>query len=180
MKKTLVNVFKFFMITIACLLLGFSVYNCNSSRTTGDKLPMPFGIGMAVVISGSMEPTISIDDMILVKKADEYKLDDMVVFQSNNELIVHRIVNIEDDMITTRGDANNTDDEPIHVSSIKGKVVGIVDNIGWFIDFLKSPIVVITVLVCAILLMEFSFKKEKQEKNDKISKIKEEIRQLKG
>jgi signal peptidase len=104
----------------------------------------------------------------------------MVVFQSNNELIVHRIVDINEDMITTRGDANNTDDEPIHVSSIKGKVVGIVENIGWFIDFLRSPIVVITVLVCAILLMEFSFKKEKQEKNDKISKIKEEIRQLKG
>ena len=77
MKKTLFNILKFVLITIACLLLGFSVYNCNSSRTTGDKLPMPFGIGMAVVISGSMEPTISIDDMILVKKADEYKLDDV-------------------------------------------------------------------------------------------------------
>ena len=111
MKKTLFNILKFILITIACLLLGFSVYNCNSSRTTGDKLPMPFGIGMAVVISGSMEPTISIDDMILVKKADEYKLDDMVVFQSNNELIVHRIVDINEDgtiVAKTSGTTNVT------------------------------------------------------------------------
>lgn len=179
MKKTLFQILKFALITLACLLLGFSVYNCNSSKTTGDKLPMPFGIGMAVVVSGSMEPTLSINDMIFVKKADEYKINDMVVFQINNELIVHRIIDINEDVIITKGDANNVEDEPINISNIKGKVVGVVENIGWFVDFLKSPIVVITVLVCAILLMEFSFKKEKEEKNDKISKIKEEIRKLK-
>ena len=179
MKKILFKIFKFSLITFACLLLGFSIYNCNSSRTTGDQLPMPFGVGMAVVVSGSMEPTLSINDLIFVKELEEYNIDDMIVFQVNNELIVHRIIKINEDTIVTKGDANNTEDEPIDISDVKGEVVGVIQNIGWLINFLKSPIVVITVLVCAILLMELSFKKEKEDKNDKISKIKEEIRKLK-
>jgi signal peptidase len=179
MKKILFNILKFSLISLSCILLGFSVYNCNSSRTTNDKMPMPFGFGMAVVVSGSMEPILSIDDLIFVKTSDEYKIDDLVVFQNKTELIVHRIISIDGDVIVTKGDANNSEDEPIKLSDIKGKVVGTIENIGWLIKILKSPIVVISVLGIAILLMEISFRKEKEEKNDKISKLKEEIRRLK-
>ena len=179
MKKRIFNIAKFAVLTLACILLGFSVYNCNSARTTGDKMPMPFGFGMAVVMSGSMEPVLSVDDLIIVKKSNDYQIDDLVVYQTSSELVVHRIIDIDEEKVITKGDANNTEDDPIELKSIKGEVVGVVENIGWLIEFLKSPIVVVTVLIIAFLLMEYSFRKEKEEKKNNIDKIKEEIRKLK-
>ena len=142
-------------------------------------MPMPFGFGMAVVMSGSMEPVLSVDDLIIVKKSNDYQIDDLVVYQTSSELVVHRIIDIDEEKVITKGDANNTSDDPIELKSIKGKVVGVVENIGWLIEFLKSPIVVVTVLIIAFLLMEYSFIKEKEEKKNNIDKIKEEIRKLK-
>ncbi len=180
MKKTLFNILKFGVLVIGCILLGFSVYNCSASKASGDKLPMPFGFGFAVVVSGSMEPTISINDMIIVKKADEYVQDDFVVFHQNGLLVVHRLIGFNDDTgeVITKGDANNSADTPIKYDSIKGKVVGHIRGVGPIINFFKSPIVVVLILGCAFFLMEYSFKKEKDEKKEQIEKIKEEIREL--
>ena len=180
MKKILFNILKFGLLGVACIFFGFSVYNCSARNVSGDRLAMPFGYGFAIVVTGSMEPTISIDDLIIVKEFDEYKVDDMVVFHQDGLLIVHRVISIDEEnkMITTQGDANNTADDPIPFKSIKGKVVNVVENAGGLIRFLKSPIVTVTIIVCALLLMEYSFRKEKQEKKDKINKLKEEIRAL--
>lgn len=180
MKKIFFNIAKFSLLILACILFGFSLYTCNSVKTSGDKLLMPFGYGAAVVISGSMEPTINIDDLIIIKTFDKYIDDDIVVFYMDGVLVVHRIVSIdyENGLVITKGDANNTEDEPIEISSIKGKVISVKRNVGWFIDFVRSPIVVVTVIICAFLLMEYSFRKEKEEKKNKIEEIKEEIRKL--
>ena len=44
------------------LLMGLQIYFVNAGRVMGDPLPMPFGYGAAVVLSGSMEPTYSAAD----------------------------------------------------------------------------------------------------------------------
>lgn len=180
MKKTIFNILKFFLLVLACILFGFSIYNCSSSRTSGESLPMPFGFGMAVVVTGSMEPTLLIDDLVIVKPAESYEVDDIVVFHSDGLLVVHRIieVNEEEGTVITKGDANNANDDPIDVKSIKGEVVKRIKGVGIFIDFFKNPIVVVMVIAAALLLMEYSFRKEKEEKNKKINQIKEEIKQL--
>ena len=50
------------------LLMGLQIYFVNAGRVMGDPLPMPFGYGAAVVLSGSMEPTYSAGDLLIVKK----------------------------------------------------------------------------------------------------------------
>ena len=45
--------------------MGINVYLWNASSLAGNAMPMPFGFGMAVVLSGSMEPVLSVNDLLL-------------------------------------------------------------------------------------------------------------------
>ena len=110
------------IICLAALFLIYKVYLWNVTTMKGNALPMPFGIGSAVILSGSMEPALSIDDVIFVVASDEYQVDDIVVFQSGETLVVHRILHIEGDTVITKGDANNVADEPVTLEQIKGRV----------------------------------------------------------
>ena len=53
-------------------MIGFNVYLANAYGLVGNQLPMPFGYGAAVVLSGSMEPEFSEGDLILIKETKDY------------------------------------------------------------------------------------------------------------
>jgi len=161
------------------LILGVSVYSSNASRLGGNQLPMPFGTGLGVVLSGSMEPELKVNDVIVVCETEDYAIGDVVVFQQSHDLIVHRIVDIDGDNIVTKGDANPSADAPITKVTIKGKVKGHIPFIGVIVNLLKTPACVVIVVVLAVLLTELSFRKEKDMDDKEIEAIKEEIRKLK-
>lgn len=154
----------------------------NAKMLMNDMMPMPLGFGMGVVVSGSMEPELSIDDIIFVVKDSSIELDDIVVYQSNGILVVHKVVKIENDQITTRGTANNTDDEPISLSDIKGRVLFSIGSMGKIINFIRTPFVVIAILLLAIFLLYKSYQAEasrKDEKDERIEEIRREIMRMK-
>ncbi len=177
-KKTVNMIIRGVVILIASVFIGIQFYNWNARNVAGDNMPMPFGVGVSVVLSGSMEPALSVDDVLVVKSQKEYFVDDMVVFNDHGTLVVHRIISIVDGKITTKGDANDSADEAITAEVIKGKVVKVIPSAGKLLNIVRSPIVVILVLGAAILLMELSFKKEKKDSEADLEPIKEEIRRL--
>lgn len=179
-RKTLKLIIRIVALSLVGVFLGFNVYLWNAQSLTGNALPMPFGFGAAVVLSGSMEPALSVDDLIFVRAQDSYKVGDVVVFQSGSMLVVHRIMEINGDLVVTKGDANNTDDGEMELSLIKGRVTGHLDNMGGLVRLMKSPVVSIGLLAVAIFLLERSYRKEKQQGDDEMDKIKEEIRRLKA
>ena len=69
-----------------------------------------------------MEPYLKINDYILVQTKKEYKVNDVITYKIDDEYVTHRIVEINEDRITTKGDANNTEDESITYNNIIGKV----------------------------------------------------------
>jgi len=161
-------------------VLGYNLYLANANKLVGNQMPMPFGYGSAVVLSGSMEPTLSVGDLIIVSEARPYGENDIVVFQSGNSLVVHRIIEIEGESVITQGDANNTPDSPINKSVIKGKVVAVVPQVGTAVNFIKSPIGTIMVVVLAVVLMELPYRKEKEKDDQQRQKIIDEINRLKN
>lgn len=173
------SILRIALFTFISIVLGLSIYSWNAKNLIGEQLPMPFGFGTAVVLSGSMEPTFSVDDLIVIKEAKEYQVDDIIVFQDTYNLVVHRIVSVYGDQIQTQGDANNVADEPIMLSAVKGKVIFHIPDAGVVVNALKTPAGIIILLVGAVILLEMSYRKEKQEDIDDIEKIKEEIRKLK-
>lgn len=159
------------------LLLGVNVYLLNARNIAGNQLPMPFGIGAAVVQSGSMEPTLYKGDLLLVKAQSDYSAGDIVVYQSAGILVVHRIIEIDGTTVTTQGDANNAPDEPFDAGCIKGSVVGRIPGVGYVIDFLKTPLGILLLVGCAVLLVELSFRREKKAEQDRTA---QRIRRLRG
>lgn len=181
-KKSSRAVLRAVLIVLISLVVGLNVYQWNASRLVGNALPMPFGFGVAIVLSGSMEPALSVNDLVIVTEAEDYSVGDVVVFQDAGDLIIHRIIakDAEAELFQTKGDANNTADEPIRLDQVKGKESFHIPLVGIIVRALKTPVGIIAVLVLAAFLMHRSWKSEKAQGDEKLDAIKEEIRRLKA
>lgn len=91
------------------------------------------------VASGSMNPIIKKGDAVMIDQkilVNDLKTGDIIAYKKDNLIIIHRIVNIniEDDIVifSTKGDANNTEDDiKLNIDDIKGKVIFDVPYIAW-------------------------------------------------
>ena len=167
------------LLALLAVIVGVNVYTLNASHLTGNTVPMPFGVGSAVVLSGSMEPEISVGDLLIITEAQSYQVGDVVVFQDGRSSVTHRIVSISEDKVVTRWDANNTEDAPITLEQIKGKVTMVIPLIGYAINLIKTPVGTICVLALAVFLLESSFGAEKKKKENELDEIRAEIEKLK-
>ena len=185
MKKTSTKTrmtLRIILIVIISIALGFMVYQINVQNLTGDQMPMPLGFGVGVVVSGSMEPHLSVDDMIFVVRSDSYEIVDWVVFQSKGILVVHELIAISPDgqTVQTQGTANNTPDDPMSIDQIKGRVAFHLDGAGRVVDFMKSPLGTAIILVIAAFLLIMSYKSEKKSDTEELDEIRREIERLKA
>ncbi|MBR6650127.1 MAG: signal peptidase I [Clostridia bacterium] len=177
-KKKFPSALRLILLIICGAALGINVYLANAKSLVGNQMPMPFGYGASVVLSGSMEPEFSKGDLIVVAESDSYQKRDIVVFQDGASLVVHRIIDIDGDKIITQGDANATADEPIEASVIKGKVLFHIDNLGTVASFFKTPVGTVLLVVLAIALVEIPRRREKEADDEEKQKILEEIKRL--
>lgn len=110
-------------------------------HVVGVEHPTIFGYSTAVVTSGSMEPALSVDDLILNRMQVSYEKDDIITFQNSDSLTTHRIISVTDEGYVTQGDANNTADlDIVPPDTVVGRVVWIIPHIGSAISFLKTPL----------------------------------------
>ncbi len=166
------------LLLVTALAIGIGIYSFHLRTFSGDRLPMPFGIGAAVVISGSMEPELSVGDLIVVRRADEYRVGQTVVFETGGSLVVHELIRFEDGMAVTKGSANNTEDEPISPKNIRGRVVLSLPFVGYLLDLLRSLPGTLAVVGLSILLYLRSWRGEKNEDDEKRRALLEEIKHL--
>jgi signal peptidase len=130
-----------------------------------------------VVSSGSMEPHLQINDVLIVRDGGswgELKVDDIIVFNrpdGGDKVIVHRIIDIDEDSdgkitIRTKGDANPSSipgtDYPIRENNYIGKVIFVVPGIGVMAEVIRPPInFVIIAIILAILFFNRLGRKDK-------------------
>ena len=166
------------MILVAGLAIGLGIFSWNSTSVLGDQLPMPFGVGAAVVLSGSMEPTLKTNDLVIVTHRDSYEVDDVVVYEDNQSLVIHRIIETDGSSVITQGDANNIPDEAIDESQIKGAMLFRIPFVGNIFKFIKSLPGTIMIVALAVYLLYRSRVKEQEKDQKELLAIAEEIRQL--
>lgn len=160
-------------------ILGLQLYKWNAATMARDVLPMPFGWGSAVIMSGSMEPVLSVDDMVVIHEQDSYETGDIVVYQNSRAtLVIHRIVDINGEVYILQGDSNNAPDEPITKDMIKGKMVLAIPNIGAFVRAVKGSAGTIILIFLAFYLAEYLWNKQKRIEQEKVATIKAEIELL--
>ena len=122
-----------------------------------------FGYSVFTVATGSMEPVIKQNDVIIVKKEEDYKVNDITTFISDNAFVTHRIISVRGHDIVTKGDANNAKDAIIKDSDIIGKVVKIIPNGAIWQKVLTSPLTIVMIFATLILFdFAFSYKGNKK------------------
>ncbi len=176
--KTKVSLWRIVLLVLTGIVIGSALYQWNAKTVAGDQMPMPLGFGGSVVLSGSMEPALSVDDLVIVKNTRQFAPGDVIVFQSGNDLIIHRVVSIQDDTIITKGDANDVADDPISIQAVKGVMVCAIPKVGAAVDILQQPAVAILILLAAFGLTELSYRREKAKDQTQLEDLKAQIRQL--
>lgn len=179
-KSKWANIGRVIILIVISLIIGIKLYNWNAQTLAGNAMPMPFGWGVSVVLSGSMEPALSVDDLVIIHEQSSYETEDIVVYQDGSSLVLHRIKSIDGDEVITQGDANDTADQPIKASDIKGKAVAHIPFVGAAVRFLKSPVGFIIIIAAAIALLDLPYLRERKKATEEQERIKEEIRRLKG
>jgi signal peptidase len=132
--KTIINGF-FFALVISVAL--FTVFSNKKDL---------YGWRFLTVNSGSMEPTIKVGSLILIKRESDYKKGDIVTFSSLNQggsLITHKIIEEiekkEGKYFKTKGDFNETEDmDLIPKEMIIGKYQFGLPFLGYPLAFAKT------------------------------------------
>lgn len=162
-KKVIINLIIFVLSVIAILAIwGFIQLNIQNKEYINI-----FGFSILSTETGSMSPTIKKGDIIIIKIGDEIKEKDIITYKQDNVLITHRIEKIDGDMIITKGDYNNIQDEPIEKSQVIGKSVYIFNNIEVWKKVFSDKYVIISIVITIILfILLISYKEKIGEKKD--------------
>ena len=149
-------------IVLCAVLLPVVIVNMTlviKSYTKPEEVPTFLGVAPLIVQSGSMEPTILVDDLIFVRRVDPSKIragaknsenpGTIVAYFASPQggtVITHRVISIrtaEDGARTyeMQGDFNNAPDENlVRDSQIVGEYFLRVEGAGAVALFMKEPI----------------------------------------
>lgn len=128
------------------------------------------GIVPYIVLSGSMEPSISTGSIVLVDTTEkDYRIGDIISYKIEDQIVTHRIVKIENGVYKTKGDSNEIEDSvSLNISQIIGKVKASIPKLGYLISHLKSKQIVL--LMIAILFLSNLFDILSENRSQKTKK----------
>lgn len=157
--KTVGNVF-FYAILISLLSISFIMLK---SAKEG-KQPTIMGHKFFTVMTGSMQPSIMVGDLVIDKEIspEKIKVGDVITFKSQNSenITTHRVKKIIKDggqiEYITQGDANNVQDQnPVKSNLVIGKVVKCIPKVGNVMLWMKSNLVMIVGVIFALTALSF-------------------------
>lgn len=162
--KKISNILLDLLIVLVILSLILALHNFIQVKVMKKDYANYFGYTYFATISGSMEDTISIDDYVFIKITKDVNEQDIVSFASDDMIVTHRIVEIKDEEIITKGDANNVEDNPINREQIIGKVVFVGKKYGIVVKTITEPIVFISFFV-TVFLFNLALSEDKKERS---------------
>ena len=134
------------VIGVIILFLGIFLIGSLTSKKPYTQV---LGLSFFEVQSYSMYPEITKGDLLIVK--------------------------IEDKMITTRGIANDHDDEPFDVSCIIGEVVVVWSGYNGVRNFITNPLGIVAIILIGIFFIEGFNYLEEEAKRKRIEELKKEL-----
>ena len=151
------------LLLVVIIVVGLFTY---SAFKKGDDFYI-FGYKPYIVKSGSMNPTIKLNSVVMIKKGnfEDLKVKDVIVFSipDTDMSSCHEIVDITPIGITTKGINNKyVDDAIINEDLYKGKVVSKMNFISDYVTVINDkgifiavilPIIVIGLLIFCLCLL---------------------------
>ena len=166
MKKTskIIGYILNILIVLVSIVIIFAIYYFVQVKILSKPYANIFGYTYFEVATGSMEPTIDVGDIIVVKITNDVNVNDIIVCKDNKSFVTHRLLNIQEDKFITKGDANNTEDEPMDKANLIGKVIKIIPNFSLIKKIIFAPQVIIPIFLMLVLLGIVCFRFDKKIK----------------
>ena len=143
-----------FILTIIIISYGISLIQISQGK---QKLPTILGFTGVTIISGSMEPEISVGDYVIIKRAKKENIQkgSIITFEQNGVLVTHRVEDVvSDGVYSTKGDANNTvDSKFVNFEDILGVSTLKIPMIGKILLFLRTLPGIICISVTTLLFI---------------------------
>ena len=162
------QIFIDFLVFIISILILFSLYNIISIKILNKPYTNLFCFSIFEIATVSMEPTLNVKDMVIVKITKDIKVNDIITYEEDGNLITHRVIDIKNDTITTKGDANNSLDVKVPKEKIVGKIVFVIKKGGIIREIFITPKVIISITITLILIsLCLSYRQDKNIKKPK-------------
>lgn len=158
MKEKLKNID--FVAIILIIILVILLFCYSQIKIFGKKYINFCGYTIFQVITGSMADTIQIKDIVIVKLTQDVEVNDIITYKSGEDFVTHRVIKMEDNKITTKGDANNSEDTPITKDDVVGKVVFIISNVAVWMNVFRTPEVLLAIIFTIIMIKILFFRKK--------------------
>ena len=127
-----------------------------------------FGVNPTIVTSGSMYPTIPTGSLCFINTRYPYEdltVGDIIVFKEPKQKVIHRIIEITETEIHTKGDANHhVDGLPTTRRNYYGKYLYSLPKIGYLIYNLQSTSGKVIFVVTLIFLYTTCYLLNKKKK----------------
>lgn len=140
MNERILHIVRGVLTAALCLALACGLWQVAARMLFHQELPDVLGYAPLAVVSGSMEPAISVGDLVVVHREGAYQAGDVIAFQDGGALTTHRIVAEGPEGFVTKGDANNAQDaRPVAAEQVAGRVVLAIPFAGSAALFLRTP-----------------------------------------
>lgn len=148
MVKKVLNIILDIIIIAVIILLLYSIIQKNITKENYTNI---FGYTFLEVLTGSMSGTIEIGDGVIVKLTKDVEKEDIIVYEKDNSLITHRLIEKQNDKLIAKGDANNTQDEPITQEMVVGKVIKIIPNANLWKKIIIGVVIALIIIFIVII-----------------------------
>lgn len=178
-KRMTKKIFKYIILSVLIILF---IINLILSFEENTHI---LGIYMFNIVSESMEPTLEIDDVVIVQKCDTSQLQkgDIITFQQDGRIISHRILDVTKEKeaikFETKGDNNEIPDpEMVEAGQVYGKVLFKIKKIGKFISYIQNVRGLINIAIFAVIVYILVSLRDKQKNTRKMKRKKYEIKKM--
>jgi signal peptidase len=125
------------------------------------SLLMLFDLHTPILIATgmSMSPTINAGDVLILDKPDILLIDedDIIAYRGNDSIIVHRVIEVRDGYLITKGDNNQSSDTPVSKEDYVGRVVYTIPRIGLPLLLLSNPLLLSMLVISVVLALLFMY-----------------------
>lgn len=155
------------LLVIVSIIILIGMYYMFQLKIMKNEYANIFGYTFFEVATGSMNPTMKIGDVIIVKITKDVQENDIIVYREENNFITHRLIEKNGDSIKAKGDANNSEDKPVGLQEILGKVIMIIPKVGIWRKIIMSPEVIgLIIILITIFSITFIYNSKSEEKNE--------------
>lgn len=171
-KDTIVNIIMVAAVGIFILAL-YTMYQNQDNPNEAFLL----GYKPVYVMTGSMEPTLRVNGIVIIKEVsyddivadyevaadgyietDDHKNDKrpIVMYEIDDKMITHRVVDVSEEGIRTKGDNNNVQDAYyLQPENIRGEVIAVWNWTAKLVEYWKSPQKRARMITIAVALVVF-------------------------